>query len=91
MSRVDSVHDRLIPPLPASTNKLGVASPVRCKADLPPISLLITRSRLHFWLLRHDGGSARGYQELFAPLAIPATAEQAGGQIAYVYTSECWA
>jgi hypothetical protein len=26
------------------------------------------------------GGSARGYQELSAPLAIPATAEQAGGQ-----------
>jgi hypothetical protein len=27
-----------------------------------------------------NGGSARGYQELSAPLAIPATAEQAGGQ-----------
>ena len=27
-----------------------------------------------------SGGSARGYQELFAPLTIPATAEQACGQ-----------
>jgi hypothetical protein len=27
-----------------------------------------------------NGGSARGYQELSAPLAIPTTAEQAGGQ-----------
>jgi hypothetical protein len=26
------------------------------------------------------GGSARGYQELFAPLAIPTTAEQTYGQ-----------
>jgi hypothetical protein len=26
------------------------------------------------------GGSARGYQGLSAPVAIPATAEQAGGQ-----------
>ena len=29
-----------------------------------------------------NGGSARVYQELSAPLAIPATAEQAGGQAA---------
>ena len=28
----------------------------------------------------HIAGSARSYQELSAPLAIPATAEQAGGQ-----------
>jgi hypothetical protein len=27
-----------------------------------------------------NSGSVRGYQELSAPLAIPATAEQAGGQ-----------
>jgi hypothetical protein len=29
---------------------------------------------------RQNGGSARGYQELLAPLAIPSTAEQAGGR-----------
>jgi hypothetical protein len=30
--------------------------------------------------LAPNGGSARGYQELSAPLAILTTAEQAGGQ-----------
>jgi hypothetical protein len=29
-------------------------------------------------------GSARGYQELFVPLAIPATAEQTYGQAVYL-------
>jgi hypothetical protein len=29
---------------------------------------------------RQNGGSACGYQELSAPLAIPATAEHSGGQ-----------
>jgi hypothetical protein len=33
-----------------------------------------------------NGGSARGYQELSAPLAIPAKAWQAGGW-PYVYAS----
>jgi hypothetical protein len=37
MSRIDTVHDRLIPPLPATTNQLG--RPVRCHAS---------RSSIHF-------------------------------------------
>ena len=32
----------------------------------------------------HIGGSARGYQELFTPLAIPAKAEQTRGQAVYL-------
>jgi hypothetical protein len=32
----------------------------------------------------HIGGSARGYQELFAPLASPATAEQADGPAVFL-------
>jgi hypothetical protein len=30
-----------------------------------------------------NGGSARGYQELFAPLASPTTAEQPDGQAVF--------
>src|SRR5260370_19421655 len=32
----------------------------------------------------HNGGSTRGYQELLAPLANPATTEQACGQTVYL-------
>jgi hypothetical protein len=37
--------------------------------------------------LAHIGGSARGYQELSTLLAIPVTAEQAGGQAVWLCTA----
>jgi hypothetical protein len=35
----------------------------------------------------HNGGSARGYQELSAPLASPTTVEQADGQAVFLCTA----
>jgi hypothetical protein len=37
-----------------------------------------------------NGGSARGYQELSTPLAIPTTAGQAGGQAVYLCILHAW-
>ena len=37
------------------------------------------------WLAARNGGSARGYQELSTPLAIPVTAKQADGQAVCLY------
>jgi len=41
-------------------------------------------------LADHNGGSARGYQELPAPLAIPATAGAGSGQARMFMHSQSW-
>src|SRR5438105_2594718 len=52
----------------------------RCEPRRSPRSVAVDEARPEVGFTARNGGSARGYQKLSAPLAVPTTAEPTGGQ-----------